>query len=93
MAQVVNVDTDSLVRAAATVAEHLRGAATPPTGALPPAAAPSPADVAAAQAAGAIRTRIAAVSTQLAGTGPRLHGVTAGAVGTLQGQDAENADR
>jgi hypothetical protein len=36
MAQVVNVDADGLVKAAATVAEHLAGAATPPAGALPP---------------------------------------------------------
>ena len=93
MAQVVNVDANGLIMAAATVAEHLASAATPPTGALPPAAAPSLADVAAAQAAGAIRTRIAAVSTELAGKGPRLRGVTTGAAGTLQGQDAENADR
>ena len=49
--------------------------------------------MAAAQAAGAIQARIAAVSTQLAGNGPRLHGVAAGAAGTVQGQDAENADR
>jgi hypothetical protein len=93
MAQVVTVDTDGLIKAAATVAEHLQGAATPPTGALPPAAAPSPADVAAAQAAGAIRTRIAAVSTELAVNGPKLRGVTTVAAGTLQAQDAENADR
>jgi hypothetical protein len=93
MAQVVNVSADGLIKAAATVAEHLQGAATPPTGAVPAAAAPSPADVVAAGAAGAIRARIVAVSTQLAGTGPRLHGVTTGAAGTLQAQDAKNADR
>ena len=93
MAQVVNVSADALIKAAATVAEHLQGAAMPPSGALPTAAAPSPADVAAAGAAGAISARIAAVSTELAGKGPRLHGVATGAAGTLQSQDVENADR
>jgi hypothetical protein len=93
MAEVVTVNADGLIKAVATVAEHLAGAATPPTGALPAAVAPSPADVAAAGAAGAIRARIAAVSTELAGKGPRLRGVTTGAAGTLQAQDTKNANR
>ena len=90
MAQVVNVNANGLIMAAATVAEHLAGAATPPTGALPPAAAPSLADVAAAQAAGAIRTRIAAVSTELAGKGPaaarRDHGCRGHLAGPRRGE-------
>ncbi|MDT7720324.1 MAG: hypothetical protein QOE94_1335 [Mycobacterium sp.] len=82
-----------LLKAAATVAEHLQGAATPPTGAVPATVAPSPADVAAAGAARAIGTRIAAVSTELAGKGPRLHGVTTCAAGSVQAQDSKNAGR
>ena len=93
MAQVVNVSADGLVKAAATVAEHLTGAAAPPTAVPPAAAAPSPADVAAAGAAAEMRARIAAVSTQLACTTPQLNGAATGAAGTLQAQDETNADR
>jgi hypothetical protein len=35
MAQVVNISADALIKAAATVAEHLSGAARPPAGARP----------------------------------------------------------
>jgi hypothetical protein len=93
MADVVHVSAPDLTQAAATVAQHLDTAATPPRSLAPPPMAATPVDVAAAGAAGAIRAKTAALSTQLAPKGPEIQQTGAAAAASLLAQDATNAAR
>jgi len=88
--QAINLQVDDLRDAAAAVAQHMRGAATPPTGAVPVPVAASAADVAAAGAAETIQTKMAVLATELAGKGPQIHGAATRAGATLRSQDANN---
>ncbi|WP_428339064.1 hypothetical protein [Mycobacterium sp.] len=91
MAEMVNINPDKLIQAAATVADHLVNAAVPPAGALPPALAPSPADLAAAGVDEILQKKIAAAAVGLANKGPTFSGLAAGASTGLQTRDADNA--
>jgi hypothetical protein len=91
MAENVNINTDKLIQAAATVADHLAAAALPPAGALPPGLAPSPADLAAASVDEILRAKIATTATGLADKGPAFNSTAGSAAGGLQARDTANA--
>jgi hypothetical protein len=93
MADVVHIAPPDFTKAAATVAQHIETAATPPRAAAPPPAAASPVDVAAAGAAGAIQTKIGTLSGQLAPKGPAIQQAGTSAAAALAAQDAANSAR
>jgi hypothetical protein len=93
MADVVHVVPPDFTKAAATVAQHIETAATPPRVPAPHPAPASPVDVAAAGAAGAIHTKIGSLSGQLAPKGPAIQQAGTSAAAALAAQDAANAAR
>jgi hypothetical protein len=93
MADVVRVAAPDFTAAAATVAQHIETAATPPPAVAPPQVSASPVDVAAASAAGAIQTKIGTLSTELAPKGPEIRQAGASAAASLAAQDALNSAR
>lgn len=93
MARSVNINPDKLLRAAATVAEHLTNAAIPPADALPPELAPSPVDLAAARFAAIVHNRIGTATDELGDKAPLLDGPSTDGSQTLRVSDVDNASR